>query len=191
MGQAKGEKMTPKRKPRFWLMVGIVVAGAALRLLPHPPNFAPVGALALFGGAHFERKRFAFAVPLAAMLVSDAVLEALFGWGFHSAMPVVYGAFALIVCVGFLLRERRGAAVAVSGGTLASAAIFYLTTNFAVWATSGMYPKTLAGLATCYIAAIPFFGATLAGDLFYCAVLFGSFAWAEHRLPLFRPVAEG
>src|SRR5713101_898164 len=94
-------------RSRFWLMAGLVFGAAALRLLPHPPNFAPIAAIALFGGAHFERKRWAFAVPLAAMLASDTVLEALYGWGFTSGMPVVYGSFALIVGVGMLLRGRR------------------------------------------------------------------------------------
>ncbi len=175
-------------KPRFWLMVGLVFGAALLRLLPHPPNFTPIAAIALFAGAHFERKRWAFAVPLAAMALSDAVLQVLFGWGFHSGMPVVYGSFALIVCLGFLLRSRRTALLPVAGTALASAVLFYLTTNFAVWAASGMYPRTLAGLVTCYVAAIPFFGPTVASDLFYCAVLFGAFAWAERRFPLFRQV---
>lgn len=176
-------------KPRFWLMVGLVFGAALLRLLPHPPNFAPIAAIALFGGAHFERRSFAFAVPFAAMFLSDAVLQWLFGWGFHSGMPVVYGTFALIVCLGFLLRNRRTAPLPVAGAALVSAAGFYLTTNFAVWAMSAMYPKTLAGLITCYVAAVPFFGPTLAGDLVYSAVLFGGFVWAERRFPLFRPAA--
>jgi hypothetical protein len=74
----------------------------------------------------------------------------------------------------------------VAGACLAASTIFYLTTNFAVWAGSGMYAKTLAGLVSCYVAALPFFGPTVAGDLFYSAVLFGGFAWAERRFPIFR-----
>lgn len=178
-------------KPRFWLMAGLVFGAAALRLLPHPPNFTPIAAIALFGGAHFERKRWAFAVPLAAMLLSDSVLAVLEGWGFHPTLPVVYGTFALIVCLGFLLRKRRTATLAVGGAALASATIFYLTTNFAHWAMTGMYSKTLTGLATCYIAAIPFFGPTLAGDLFYSALLFSGFAWAERRFVRLRPLTAG
>jgi hypothetical protein len=175
-------------KPRFWLMAGLVFGAAALRLLPHPPNFTPIAAIALFGGAHFERKRWAFAVPLAAMALSDAVLRVLFGWGFD---PVVYATFAIIVCLGFLLRDGKTAPLPVAGASLAAAVIFYLTTNSAVWAASGMYAKTLAGLVACYVAAIPFFGPTLASDLFYSAVLFGGFAWAERRYPVFRPVEAG
>ncbi len=180
--------MRTLEKPRFWLMASLVFGAAALRLLPHPPNFTPIAAIALFGGAHFERKRWAFAVPLTAMALSDAVLRVLFGWGFDS---VVYATFALIVCLGFLLRNKRTAPLPVAGAALAAAMTFYLTTNFAVWATSGMYAKTLAGLVNCYVAAIPFFGPTVAGDLFYSAALFGGFAWSERRFPVFRPVEAG
>src|SRR5260370_33110869 len=154
-------------KPRFWLMASLVLGAAALRLLPHPPNFTPIAAIALFGGAHFERKGWAFAAPLAAMALSDAVLRALFGWGFD---PVVYATFAVIVCLGFLLRDRKTAPLPVAGASLAAATIVYLTTNFAVWAGSGMYAKTVTGLVRCYVAAIPFLGPTLAGDLFYSPV---------------------
>jgi len=166
---------------RFGLMAGLVFGAAATRLLPHPPNFTAVGAIALFAGAHFSRKIWALAVPLAAMLVSDAVL------GFSSSLPVVYATFAMIVGLGLLLRERKMRVLPVAGAAVAAATLFYLTTNFAVWAMSGMYPKTPAGLVACYVAAIPFFGPTLAGDLSYTAVLFAGFAWAEHRFFVFRP----
>jgi len=178
--------MKTSERPRFWLMALLIFGAAALRLVPHPPNFTPIGAIALFGGAHFADKRWAFAVPLAAMAVSDAVLRSLFGWGFD---PVVYATFALIVCLGFLLRSGKIAPLRVAAAAFAAALVFYLTTNFAVWAAGVIYPKTLAGLVTCYVAAIPFFGATLAGDLFYSAVIFGGFAWAERRYPVFRPAA--
>jgi len=167
-------------RARFWLMASLVVGVAIMRIIPHPPNFAPVAAMALFGGAHFDRRGWAFVVPLAAMLLGDAVLELLFGWGFHALMPVVYVSFAAIVSLGFLLRRRRRfvpvAAVALAGSTL-----FFLTTNFGVWAQGSLYPRAAAGLAACYAAAVPFFGATVAGDLFYTALLFGAFALAERR----------
>lgn len=171
-------------RARFWLMASMVLGVATMRILPHPPNFAPVAAMALFGGAHFDRRAWAFAVPLGAMLLSDTVLELLFGWGFHAQMPVVYLSFSGIVCLGFLLRRRRRlipvAAAALSGSTL-----FFLTTNFSVWAQGGLYPRTAAGLAACYTAALPFFGATVAADLFYTALLFGAFALAARRFPVF------
>ena len=119
-------------RSRFWLMAGLVFGAAALRLLPHPPNFTPVAAIALFGGAHFSRKFWAFAVPLAAMLVSDAVMEVTTGHGFTSGMPVIYATFAAIVGMGILIRNRRTQLLPVAGAAVASAVLFYLTTNFAV-----------------------------------------------------------
>lgn len=174
--------MRIKDGSRFGLMAGLVFAAVATRLLPHPPNFTAMSAIALFSGAHFPRRIWAFAIPLSAMLLSDAVL------GFSSALPVVYATFAAIVGIGFLLRERRTRVLPVAGAAVASSVLFYLTTNFAVWALSGIYSKTPAGLVVCYVAAIPFFGPTLAGDLFYTAVLFGAFAWAERRFFVFRQV---
>ena len=126
--------------PRFWLAVALMVAGVVLRVIPHPWNFAPIGAIALFGGAHFERRSFAILTPLLTMFIGDAFI------GFHSLMPVIYATYALIAVIGMLLRDRRTSVPAVGGGVLLSATLFYLTTNFAVWMTSAMYAKTTAGL---------------------------------------------
>ena len=166
---------------RFGLMAGLAFAAAATRLLPHPPNFTAVGAIALFSGAYFARRIWGFVVPLGAMLVSDAVL------GFSSDLPVVYATFVAIVGLGLLLRERKTQVAPVAAAAVGASTLFYLTTNFAVWAMSGMYPTTPVGLLACYFAAIPFFGPTLAGDLFYTAVLFAGFAWAERRFAVLRP----
>ncbi len=167
-------------KPRLALLIGMVFGAAAMRLLPHPPNFDAIGAIALFGGAQFEDKRWALGVPLAAMLLSDAVI------GFHGQMLLVYASFALIVCIGFWLRERK-TLLPVTVAAVASSVLFFLLTNFGVWAFDALYPKTLAGLLACYVAAIPFLGNTLAGNLFYVAVLFGGFALAEKKLQIFAP----
>jgi len=162
--------------PRFWLAFALVIVGVALRVMPHPWNFAPIGAIALFGGAKFERRSFAIGVPLLTMLIGDAFI------GFHSLMPVIYATYALIAVIGMLLRDRQ-TIPAVGGGVLLSSTIFYLTTNFAVWAMGTTYAKTAAGLAACYIAAIPFFGNTLASDALYSAIFFGIFAIAERTIP--------
>ena len=169
---------------RFWLMATMVLGAAAMRILPHPPNFAPIAAMALFSGACFDRKLWAFLVPLTAMLFSDAILELQFGWGFHSQMPVVYLTFAMVVGMGLWLRTRRRM-VPVIGMTLAASTLFFVTTNFSVWAMGSMYSHTPGGLAACFAAAIPFFGSTVAGDLFYVSVLFGALALAERRFPIF------
>jgi Family of unknown function (DUF6580) len=167
-------------KPRAMLLVAMILGAAALRLVPHPSNFTPIGALALFAGGQFDDKRWAFIVPLGAMLLSDMVI------GFHSDMPVIYLAFAAIVCMGFLLKEKK-TALRVTTASLAAATFFFVVSNFAVWAADGLYPLTLQGLVTCYIAAIPFFQNWLAGTLFYSAVLFGVFSLAERKLPVLAP----
>jgi hypothetical protein len=165
------------KSSRLLFLIAVVVAAIVARLIPHPFNFTPVGAAALFAGATLRRKWMAFLVPLAAMLVSDAVI------GFHSGMPVIYGCFAAIVCIGFALQSRTRSALAVVGGAVSAATLFYIVTNFYVWASSALYPHTFAGLVTCYVAAIPFYGNQLAGDAIYTAVLFGGLAFAESRFP--------
>ncbi len=160
----------------------MLFAAAASRLCPHPPNFTPIAAMALFGGAYFADKRLALGIPLLALLLSDAVL------GFHSGMVSVYGSFALIVALGFGLRSNR-AVLPLAGTALAGSLSFFVITNFAVWAAGVLYPRTLAGLVECYMAAIPFFKNTLAGDAFYTTVLFGGFALAQKRWSILAKTA--
>lgn len=164
-------------KPRFLVLLGMILLAAASRLIPHPPNFAPITAMALFGGAYFSDKRLAFVVPLTAMFLSDVVI------GLHTLMPVIYGSFTLIVCVGLWLRKRRQW-LPIAGAALASSFLFFILTNFGVWAIGSFYPKTIAGLMACYTAAIPFFQNTLLGATVYTTILFGSFALAEKRFPI-------
>lgn len=179
--------MTDNTKARLWLITGLVFGAALLRLVPHPPNFTPLGALALFAGARYGRKSLAILLPIAAMLLSDSILQLTTGWGFHATLPVVYLALVLTVPVGFLIRRKGLGTGTIIGGSLIASTIFFVLTNAAVWATSAMYPLTLSGLVTCYVAAIPFFGNTIAGDLLFSGVLFGAFALAERKLPLFAP----
>jgi hypothetical protein len=164
---------------RLAALVTAILVAAALRLLPHPPNFTPIGAMALFGGAYLGRRALAFAAPLGALLLSDLIL------GFHSGMPYVYGSVALIVLIGWAVASRK-TPLRIAAAALASSLLFFAVTNFGTWATGELYPPTLAGLAACYVAAIPFFQNTLAGDLFFSALLFGGFALAEARLPSLR-----
>jgi hypothetical protein len=166
-------------KPRFTTLAGMVFLAAASRLIPHPPNFTPLAAMALFGGAHLSDKRLAFGLPLAALLLSDAVL------GFYHGMIWVYASFALMVCLGLQLQSRRRL-LPVAGAALAGSVLFFALTNFGVWAAGGLYPRTLGGLGACYVAAIPFFQNTVAGDLVYTALLFGGFALAEKKFSALR-----
>jgi hypothetical protein len=168
--------------PRFLVLISMILMAAASRLIPHPPNVTTLTAVALFGGAYFFDRRLAFVVPLTALFLSDLVL------GFYRHMEVVYLSFALIVSIGLLLQKRR-TALPIAGAALASSVLFFVITNFGVWAFDALYPRTLAGLVACYVAAIPFFQNTLLGDLLYTAVLFGGFALLERRLPILRDPA--
>lgn len=175
-------------RTRFVVLAVLILAAAASRLLPHPPNFTPIAAMALFGGACFASRRTAFLVPFAAMLLSDLAIGLTRGdlsLGLHPLLPVVYGSFALSVCLGFWLRGARTFA-RVAGATLAGSILFFVVTNFGVWALGTWYPRTWDGLIACYVAAIPFFRNTLLGDVFYSAVLFGSLTLAERRFPALR-----
>jgi hypothetical protein len=172
--------------PRSAVLSGMILLAALSRLIPHPPNFTPIGAMALFGGACFANRRIAFVVPLAAMLLSDLAIGLLSGdmsLGLHRLIPVVYGSFGLIVCLGFWLRKHR-AVLPVAGAALAGSVLFFVLTNFGVWALGSWYPKTWEGLVACYVAAIPFFHNTLLGDAVYDTVLFGGFALAQYRFPV-------
>ena len=164
---------------RLIVLLSAIVAAAALRLVSHPPNLTPIGAMALFSGAYLGRRWLAFAAPLGAMLLSDLML------GFHSSMLFVYVAVALIVLVGWAVRARI-APLTVLGGALAGSVVFFALTNYGVWLLSGMYPLDLTGLAASYVAAIPFFQNTLTGDLLFSALLFGGFALLERQVPALR-----
>jgi hypothetical protein len=165
---------------RILTLLTAILAAAALRLVPHPPNFTPIGAMALFSGAYLGRRgAVALVAPLGALFLSDLVL------GFYRGMPTVYFSVALIVIIGWMAL-RRVSPIRVGGASIASSVLFFVLTNFGMWLSSGFYPRTLAGLEACYIAAIPFFQNTVAGDLFYAAVLFGGFALLERTVPALR-----
>lgn len=151
------------------MIAGVILIGAALRLVPHPPNFSPVAAMALFGGAYISRKSLALALPLAAMVLSDWIL------GFHDQVAVVYVSLAVVTLLGFWLRSNRNVS-RLALATASSSVLFFLITNFSVWLQGTLYERTLSGLMACYVAALPFLQNSLAGDFFYVTAFFG--AWA-------------
>lgn len=171
-------------KLRLVILATMILAAAASRLIPHPFNFTPIAAIALFGGVQFSSKRAAFLVPLTGLFLSDLV------FGFYAISPMVYGSFALTVCLGFWVRHRCSAQ-RIAFAAVAGAILFFVLTNFGVWAIDSLYPKTAAGLLDCYVAAIPFFRNALLGDMAYSALLFGAFALAEHRFVQLRESAVG
>ena len=171
--------MTANRSRIAAIFCAILVA-TVLRLVPHPPNFTPIGAMALFSGAYLGRRgAVAFLAPLGALFLSDLAL------GFYHGMATVYFSVALIVMIGVVALSRVSP-IRVGFAALASSVLFFVVTNFGMWLSSGFYPRTLAGLEACYVAAIPFFQNTVAGDLFYAALLFGGFKLAEQLMPKLR-----
>jgi hypothetical protein len=165
--------------PKLLVISGIILFAALMRLVPHYPNFTPVAAIALFGGAHYGKRWLAFFIPLFAMFMSDLVL------GFHGLMIAVYFSFALVVGIGALLRNRVRVGT-VMGATIGGSLLFFLVTNFAVWAGSPFYAQNAGGLISCYVAALPFFHSSLLGDMFYSGVFFGGYYLIEQRYPVLR-----
>ena len=165
---ARGAPISRREAPVIVFV--LIVLAAASRLLPHPPNFAPVAAIGLFAGAHVD-KRLGWLVPLAAILLSDLVI------GFYHPVSMLFNYLAFATCLllgsGWLSRSRSLGRIA--GAVLASSVAFFIVSNFGMWA-SGYYPRTWAGLVQCYTAALPFFRNTLASDAIYSTALFGGHA---------------
>ena len=167
---------------RTLLALVMIVIAAALRIAPHPWNFTPIGAMALFSGAVLRDRRLALFFPLLILFVGDIFV------GFHKLMFVVYASFLVNVAIGLWLRDRRTTA-RISLATLAGSIQFFLVTNFAVWQFLGGFPHTNAGLLACYLDGVPLFWNTLAGDAFYAALFFSAFALAERTFPALRKPA--
>lgn len=153
------------------LAICLIVLAVSLRLLPHPANFAPVAAVAIFGGAVLPR-RLALWVPLATMMISDAII------GFHPLIPLTWGCYALMALASSQWLRRRNVFRGVFL-TISSSVGFFAVTNFGVWVSSGMYAHSWAGLSRCFTMALPFFRNTFFSDLIYTGALFGLYALAQ------------
>lgn len=138
--------------------LAIILLAVVARLIPHSPNFAPIGGLALFSGANFKNK-IALLIPLSAMFISDIFL------GFHKTVPFVYVSFLIIALIGGLIKNNKWQSLL--NASLISSVLFFLITNFGVWATGTMYAKNFNGLMQSYAMGIPFFRNTILSDLFY------------------------
>jgi hypothetical protein len=162
---------------RFFSLVILILTAVFMRLVPHPANFAPIAAVALFGAATFESRWAAFAVPMICLFLSDLVI------GFHSQMPAVYFAFALIGVLGLVFVRDQKSVGRVAATSFAGSILFFLITNFSVWAQTEMYPKSSDGLLACFIAALPFLQNSIASDLLFNGVLFGAWYALEKTFP--------
>ena len=152
---------------RQLILILFVFFAALLRVLPHPPNFAPITALALFSGVYFSNRYLAIIVPILAMTLSDIVL------GFYSISYWVYGSFILVTVFGMVAKSIKIKSIFISS------LIFFFFSNLGVWILG--YPKTLEGFILCYTLAIPFLTYSLLGDLFFSLVLKKSFNYVENR----------
>lgn len=183
--------MNNKINLRFGLLVVLIIMAALSRLLPHPPNFTPLGGMALFGAAYFTKKYWAFLVPLVALWISDLVLNNVvyaayqegFVW-FSSYMIWVYAAFILMIGLGTVVLKKIKVST-VLGASFAVSCIFFLVTNFGVWYADvfNTYPNNIAGLGAAYAAGLPMFLNTIVGDLFFSGVLFGAYELLKRQYP--------
>ena len=155
------------RQRTGWLLAGGIVSLSIFgRLLPHPPNFTPLGGAAVFGGANLPRP-WNYLVPIIVLALSDMVL----GW--HQTMIFVYGSFLVAVWLGERLLSQGASRAKIAAVSLANSTIFFLVTNFGVWYSTTLYPKTMAGLYQSYLMGLPFWRPTILADLIFT---FGFFA---------------
>ena len=177
---------------RATTIMGMLVFAALTRVLPHPPNFAPIAAIALFGAMTFKSAKVALLFPMAAMLLSDIAIEVAYrsgmseSWGFHKGMWVIYALMAFIGALGLAFKDTNPKFTKIGALSLTSSIMFFVISNFAVWAGSGMYSRDTVGLTECYVAAIPFFYWTVLGDLCYTMTLFSAWAVVQNRIPALR-----
>ena len=161
--------------------LSLTVLGALARLAPHPPNFAPVGGTSLFAGARLPVWQ-AYLVPLALMAITDPILSAFYGVPAFTRFQIfTYVSFLIAVWLGRRLRGSQSVS-RIAAFSLLNSIQFFLITNFGSWLWFQTYPRTISGLAACFAAAIPFFGWTVAGDLFYTGALFGLYAWLSRKV---------
>ena len=160
----------------------IILLAAFTRIMPHPPNFSPMAAIGLFGAAHFAKKWQAFFIPLIGIWISDLVINnyvyssssSNFVW-FYSGFYWQYISYILIIFAGLFIFNRGISLTKMFGGMISSSGIFFLVSNFGVWAGGTMYPKNFGGLITCYAAGVPFIHNTIISDFLFTTVLFGTY----------------
>ncbi len=158
-------------------VLGLITIGLVGRLLPHPPNTTPVTAISFAAGKYIG-STWAVVIPFLVMVISDALI------GFYDwkVLVSVYGSIAIISGVSILAKNARPTTVVFL--VMASSVLFYIITNFAVWASSSWYAPTLEGLITSYVAGLPFLRNMFIGDVFYAASLLGAFEWAYYTLSM-------
>ena len=174
------------------LIIALVAIGILGRVIPHPYNFTPITAIALLSAHAFRNKWFAIGIPLISFWISDIIVNNFIYAGYYESFRIfspgilwIYGSIACISLMGrFLLNKVSPSKIGLS--SIAGSTIFFILTNFGVWAMSAMYAKSFTGLIQCYALATPFFGSAILGDLLYSAVLFSSYSFALSKQAMFN-----
>jgi len=184
--------MTNKIKIQFSFLIAFIPLGAFSRIIPHMPNFSPLGAIGLFESAHLDKKWQAFLIPIAATWLSDLFINNVIYaqyypkfTGFYQGFYWQYGSYLLISLAGLAIFNKINTPKVLTG-TLASTAIFYIVSNLGCWIGSAFYPQNLGGLMSCYTAGIAFFKGTLLGDLFFSGVLFSGYYLLQSKVSFFK-----
>ena len=182
---------TINQNSRTVLIISMILIAAFTRLIPHPWNFTPIAAMALFGGVYFRNKMMAFIVTIMALLLSDVLTIIFINNNFTNVLHYLFSLGELSILIGFtltvvlgILISKRTTPMTLIGASLLSSIIFFLITNLAVWNHDPLYPQNISGLISCYVAGLPFFRNAIIGDLFYSGVLFGSFYLARLKFPV-------
>ncbi len=155
-----------KENVKYFLLflVAASVAGG-FRFVSDIPNFSPMLAIALFSGIWFSDKKLAYGIPLLAGFGTDLY------FGLHESMWAVYLSFALLTFIGLKYNQNSTLLKSIASITLGSI-IFFILTNFSVWAFTPYYPKNFTGIVECYTMAIPFYRNTLVSGLIFTPILF-------------------
>lgn len=178
---------------RFSVLLGIVSFASIARiaappLLGHPSNFSPIDAIALFSGCYFTGKYSKFIIPLLSVWVGDLFIDYIYMHKFvlfYSGFYWQYSSYVVMVMIGIMI-SNRVKPFNVLGAGVCSSLVFFIVSNFGVWAGSGMYPHTILGITECYTAAIPFYNSTLLSDILYSTIFFGGFEVAQRKIPAIK-----
>ena len=175
----------------YVVIISLILFASFSRIIPHMPNFTPIGAMALFGGAYLKNRYYAFLNPISSLWLSDLILNNFifsfysdFTW-FYPGFLWQYTSFILIIIIGYLfLKKLNFKNVFIT--TVLSSLLFFIITNFGVWISGSMYTLDFQGLITCYTMALPFFKGTLLGFMCYSAFLFGVLEFSKHKFEILK-----
>jgi hypothetical protein len=186
--------MNTKINLRFFVLAALILLAAFSRVIPHPVNFSPLGAIAIFAAAHFNKRWQILCIPILATWLSDIYINNViysryyptFTW-FYEGFYFTYLSYILIAIFGLLLFKKLNFK-RILIGILGSSVIFFIVSNLGCWVGNSFYPQNFSGLISCYIAGIPYITGTLLGDIFYGLILFGGFSIAQNQLPALRKI---